>query len=114
LKLLFVCSRNRLRSPTAEAVFATCAGFETLSAGTSPDAETPVSGDLIEWADVIFAMESVHRRRLKQRFPPLLRNKKVVVLGIPDEYGYMDPTLVALLKSKVARWLEPTSLKQKD
>jgi len=34
--LLFLCSRNRLRSPTAEPVFADRPGVETASAGLSP------------------------------------------------------------------------------
>ena len=68
MNLLFVCSRNRLRSPTAEAIFSGMDGYEVLSAGTSPDAETVVSGDLVEWADTIFVMEGVHRRRLMRLF----------------------------------------------
>jgi predicted protein tyrosine phosphatase len=101
MKLLFVCSRNRRRSPTAEAVFSTLEGVESLSAGTSPDAETPVSADLIEWADVIFAMESVHRRRLQKSFGKILKAKKITVLGIPDDFEYMDPELVRILRAKV-------------
>ena len=101
MNVLFVCSRNRLRSPTAEAVFSTCEGIEALSAGTNPDAETPVSADLIEWADLVFAMESIHRRRLQQRFPALLKAKRVVVLDIPDKYKYMDPELVRILSEPV-------------
>jgi predicted protein tyrosine phosphatase len=103
LKLLFVCSRNRLRSPTAEAVFSTYPSVEASSAGTNPDADNPLSADLIEWADVIFLMEQIHRKRLNQRFPSLLKDKKVVVLGIPDDYCYMDEKLIVLLKSKVLR-----------
>jgi predicted protein tyrosine phosphatase len=105
MKLLFVCSRNRLRSPTAEAVFSAYDGVEVLSAGTNPDAENPVSADLIEWADLVFAMESVHRRRLQERFTPLFRTKRIVVLGIPDDYKYMEPELVRILEAKVAPYL---------
>jgi predicted protein tyrosine phosphatase len=101
MKVLFVCSRNRRRSPTAEAVFGRYLSVEALSAGTSPDAETPVSADLIEWADLVIAMESVHRRRLRDRFGPLLKTKKIVVLGIPDNYEYMDPELMRILEDKV-------------
>ncbi len=103
MRLLFVCSRNRLRSPSAEAVFSGRDGIEVTSAGTSNDAETPLSGDLIEWADIVLVMEPVHRQRLTQRFGALLRGKRVVVLGIPDDYGYMQPELVALLKARVGR-----------
>jgi predicted protein tyrosine phosphatase len=48
---LFVCSQNRLRSPTAEAVFSAYPGIKAISADTSTDSDVPVSGDLIEWAD---------------------------------------------------------------
>jgi predicted protein tyrosine phosphatase len=106
MNLLFVCSRNRLRSPTAEAVFAEVTGHAVLSAGTSNDAETVVSADLVEWADIIFAMEGVHRRRLNQRFAPLLRTKRIIVLGIADEYDYMDPRLIEILKEKVFQHIE--------
>jgi predicted protein tyrosine phosphatase len=102
---LFVCSRNRMRSPTAEAVFGGREGVEVLSAGTAPDAETPVSAELIEWVDIVFAMEGVHRKGLMNGFGGLLRDKRVVVLGIRDEYAYMEPVPVELLKSKVASYL---------
>jgi predicted protein tyrosine phosphatase len=113
-KLLFVCSRNKLRSPTAEVAFSAYEGVEVFSAGTSPDAETPVSTDLIEWADVIFVMESVHRKRLNERFGALLSAKSVVVLGIPDKYKYMDPELVGILKEKVFRSLPAIGVRHGD
>jgi len=59
-RLLFICSENRLRSPTAEAVFSEYDGVEAIGAGTNADAETPERGDLIEWADIVFVMEKVH------------------------------------------------------
>lgn len=101
MRLLFVCSQNRLRSPTAERVFATWEGCETDSAGLNNDAEQPLSSELIEWADVIFVMERSHLNKLRKKFKPLLHEKKVLVLDIPDEYEYMDPQLVALLEHKV-------------
>jgi predicted protein tyrosine phosphatase len=105
IKLLFVCSRNQLRSPTAEAVFSALPGVEASSAGTATDADNPISPDLIEWADVVFVMEQKHRKRVNDRFKSLLRNKKVVVLGIPDKYDYMDADLIDLLKLKVLPYL---------
>lgn len=104
-RLLFVCNRNRLRSPTAEAIFSSLPGVEASSAGTSADADNPISPELIEWADIILVMEQVHRKRINERFKSLVRNKKVVVLGIPDKYDFMDADLIALLKSKVLRYL---------
>jgi predicted protein tyrosine phosphatase len=77
-------------------------GYEVLSAGTSPNAETIISADLVEWADLIFAMEGVHRRRLNLRFGSSLRATRIVVLEIPDKYSYMDPTLIKLLQEEVS------------
>lgn len=103
--ILFLCSRNKLRSPTAEALFASHPGVEVDSAGLSDDAAVPVSSDQIEWADLIVVMEAVHRQRLNRRFGTMLRGKRVVVLNIPDDYGYMDPALVRLLKARCAHYL---------
>lgn len=101
LRILFVCSRNRLRSPTAEAIFASSPGVEVLSAGTASDAEERVSLELVEWADLIVAMEARHRRQLARTFGAELRDTRVVVLGIPDDYAYMDPVLIDLLRQRV-------------
>src|SRR3569832_1261554 len=99
--VLFVCGRNRSRSPTAEAVFGDHPDIEVASAGTSPDADTPMSTELIEWADIIFVMEKSHRQKLSARFRSLLRNSRVVCLDIPDKYAFMDPELVRILTARV-------------
>ena len=99
--VLFICSRNRLRSPTAEQVFATWPGVETSSAGLDHDAENPVTPELLAWADLIFVMERAHRTRLSTKFKPHLHDKRVVCLEIPDNFEYMDPALVRILRMKV-------------
>jgi predicted protein tyrosine phosphatase len=106
MRLLFVCSRNRLRSPTAETLFSKFPGVETASAGTSPDADNPISTDLLDWADIVFVMENVHRKRLNASFKAVLKAKKVVVLGIPDKYEYMDAQLIKVLKTKLVRYIK--------
>jgi predicted protein tyrosine phosphatase len=106
MRVLFVCSQNRLRSPTAEVVFSTVKGVEALSAGMDSDAITPISADLIEWADLILAMERTHYRRLQERFGPLLKDKRISVLRIRDEYDYMDPDLIRILREKVTPLLK--------
>lgn len=103
--ILFICSQNRLRSPTAEQVFASHPGMECTSAGLNHDAENPVTPELLEWADLIFVMEKAHRNRLASRFKEHLSGKRVICLDIPDEYDYMDPLLVRLLQVKVTRFL---------
>ena len=100
--VLFICSQNRLRSPTAEQIFSNRSGFEVASAGLNPDAETPVCSELLEWADIIFVMERAHRNRLSSKFCAFIKNKRVICLDIPDEYEFMDPALVRLLETKVS------------
>ena len=101
LRVLFVCSRNRLRSPTAEAVFAGVPGVETDSAGLAPDAETVLDAAQVDWAGLIVVMERRHRAGVARRFGARLKGKRLVCLDIPDRYGYMQPELVALLERKV-------------
>ena len=104
-RLLFLCSRNRLRSPTAETIFAEYPGVETDSAGLSADADLCLSEEQVEWADLILVMERSHRQRLNRGFAKVLRGKKVVVLDIPDDYDFMNPRLVELLRSRCAPYL---------
>ena len=103
-RLLFVCSQNRLRSPTAEQIFAAYPNIEAASAGTNHDADVPVTAELIEWADIIFVMEKAHRNILSKKFGKYLNGKRIVCLDIPDEFEFMDPTLVSLLKAKVPKF----------
>jgi predicted protein tyrosine phosphatase len=98
MNALFVCSANRLRSPTAEQVFSTWPGIETDSAGLSSG--VLLSVEQIEWADVIFVMEKAHRSKLSKDFRRHLNGKRVICLDIPDDYKFMDPALVTLLEAK--------------
>lgn len=105
LRVLFLCSLNRWRSPTAEQIFAEQPGIECSSAGLNNGADNPLTPDLVEWADLIFVMERAHKAKLSSRFESQLNGKRVICLGIPDNYQYMDPVLIRLLRSKVTRFL---------
>jgi predicted protein tyrosine phosphatase len=102
---LFICSQNKLRSPTAEAVFAKWPGIETDSAGLNNDAEVSLSPEQITWADIIFVMEKTHRNKLSKRFRKHLNRKHIVCLDIPDDYNFMDADLVKLLEVKAGKFL---------
>ena len=103
MNLLFVCTANKLRSATAETVFNEYEGIEAIGAGTDKDAPTTVSSDLVEWADVIFVMEQTHKNKVKRLFHRLLKNKRLLVLDIPDDYDFMQPELIRLLKARVGK-----------
>lgn len=104
-RILFLCSQNKLRSPTAEAIFADHPAIEVDSAGLNNDAEVPLSEEQVRWADLILVMETAHRNRLNRKFKGALAGKRVAVLGIPDDYDYMDPALIGLLKARCATYL---------
>ena len=108
INALFICSQNKLRSPTAESVFAVWPQVETDSAGLNNDAEQQLSAEQLEWADVIFVMEKAHRAKLSKRFKRHLNDKRVVCLDIPDDYDFMQPELVKLLEAKVGPFLRRT------
>lgn len=100
IKVLFVCSKNQWRSPTAEQVFRKDAGLSVRSAGTSRSARRTITVADIRWADLIFVMEDKHRARLRAQFRDELRYKTVHTLDIPDLYRFMDAELVEILRAK--------------
>jgi predicted protein tyrosine phosphatase len=104
-RALFICTQNRLRSPTAEHVFASWPGVETDSAGLGADADVPLSTEQVVWANIIFVMEKVHRNRLSTKFRSHLNGKRVICLDIPDDYEYMQEELVRLLEIKAGKFL---------
>ncbi len=105
IQVLFVCSRNRWRSPTAENVWRRHPEVRARSAGTSPNARHPVTEGDLRWADVIFVMEEKHRSRILAEFGTVVAGKRIEVLGIPDEFKFMDPELVEHLRESVGALL---------
>lgn len=105
MNALFICAKNRLRSPTAEQLFATWPGVASASAGINHDADIPVCPELLDWADLIFVMQAVHRTKLCTKFKAQLANKRIICLDIADDYGFMEPALIDLLHKRVDRHL---------
>ena len=101
--LLFICSKNQWRSPTAELLFKNHPLHNARSAGTSNGARIRVNQKTIDWADVVFVMEYKHRDILKQAFD--LRHKRLIVLGIPDDYQFNDPELAEILEVALSEYL---------
>lgn len=104
IHLLFICSRNQWRSPTAEKVYSQ-KGFSARSAGTSPNSRRTITANDIRWATHIFVMEKKHKQRVVAKFNRLIEYKKIVVLDIPDEYQFMDEELVSILNDSVEHHL---------
>lgn len=105
MKILFVCSRNRWRSRTAETIFKDHPYHEVRSAGTAADARIKVNEKLVKWADLIFVMEKRHKQLLQEKFNQSLMDKQIVILDIEDNYQYMDEELIDILKTSVNPYL---------
>jgi len=101
VKLLFLCSRNHWRSPTAEAVYQNDPRVQVRSAGVSSAARTRVSEKLLRWADLVCVMEHWQKKRLREDFPQVCGDLQIEVLDISDDYEFMDPALMELIQERV-------------
>jgi predicted protein tyrosine phosphatase len=106
-KLLFICSHNLQRSPTAERLYDGMPGYEARSAGTAAEAKTKLTAELLEWADIVFVMEQKHIEKLRAGFKASLRGRRLICLDIPDKYGYMSRDLIRLLRERLAMYIDP-------
>jgi predicted protein tyrosine phosphatase len=106
MRVLFICHQNRKRSATAERIFDKNPALEVRSAGTGADALVRVNQRMLDWADLVFTMDDHQQRDLARMFPghPVL--DKLICLGIPDQYDFLDPDLVALLRERTAPHFE--------
>jgi predicted protein tyrosine phosphatase len=105
-QLLFVCSRNQWRSPTAAALFKSSQLYVAKSAGTSDKARIKLTANLINWADQIFVMEKRHAAIIRQNYSDLVVDRSIDILNISDDYQYMDPELIEVLESRLAEYLD--------
>jgi len=104
--VLFVCTANIQRSPTAESLFQNRGGrWEAKSAGINPESGgTLLTQELVDWADLVLAMEAIHAYYIKSHFK--CGSNKLRILGIRDRYYRDDPELIQELKKKVAPILD--------
>lgn len=106
MNILFVCSRNQWRSPTAEEIYKNSRIHLVKSAGTESSARIKATAKIVAWADIIFVMEKKHKQRLIQKFPEEARAADIVVLDIDDNYQFMDTELIAMIQTGVAQYLK--------
>lgn len=105
LKVLFLCSQNKKRSPTAEEIYSEYNFLEVRSAGLNKGAVYLIDTDDIEWAEIIFVMEKKHLVNLQLKYSSLLKNKKIINLNIPDKYPFMNDRLIQLLRNSVDKYV---------
>jgi predicted protein tyrosine phosphatase len=101
-KVLFVCAQNKIRSFTAERMFAGSLLYDVKSRGVAKDARIKLTESDIRWADIIFVMEKNHKNRITKAFRPAISGKEIVCLFIEDIYDPMEEELIAVLRQKLA------------
>lgn len=105
MNVLFVCSKNKWRSRTAETIFKNIGTHIVKSAGTDEGARIKLAEKHLEWADIIFVMENKHRDIIRKKFNSSFDKNKIIVLDIDDEYQYMDEELILSIKTSVTPYL---------
>jgi predicted protein tyrosine phosphatase len=110
MNVLFLCGKARQRSPTAADLVVGWPGIRADFAGLSHDADEKLSQEQVLWADLICVMETRQAKRLRALFAKDLRDKRVVVLNIPDDFTHLQPELVALLTPKLRALLASPAL----
>ena len=103
MNVLFVCTENLVRSPTAEAIFRDLVGADrrhrARSAGTASYASRRVTTRELVWADVVPVMEPAHLTAINEHWPD--HSDKALILGVPDDYSPSEPELQAALIPKI-------------
>lgn len=102
--ILFICSRNKWRSLTAETIYKNDSNYIVKSAGTENSARIKVNGKWILWAEIIFVMKK-HKDRLIEKFSNEIHGKEIIVLDILDVYKFMDKELIEELKISVSQYI---------
>src|SRR5882757_3133717 len=102
IKILFVCTVNRMRSATAHKIFESDPRFEVDSASPDKSANTVLEPEQLDWADAVIVMEKYHRNFIKDIYPEDYGKKKIVCLHVPDDFDFMHPDLIDILKDKLA------------
>lgn len=98
--ILVVCGRNKKRSRTAEYIFKNDDRFNIRSAGLSPKSDRKISENDLNWADLVFVMETGQRAKIWDLYRHL-ELPKIEVLNIPDDYEFMNDELIEMLTDRI-------------
>ena len=109
MNVLFVCSANIDRSPTAEKMYKNVPCWQVMSAGILSDAVNPITKELIEWADHLIVMEPKHRDAVPQIDPGSIG--KILVLDIEDNFQRNSEQLIKLIEEKMKMFQDSISEK---
>ena len=98
--ILVICGRNKKRSRTAEYIFKNDDRFHIRSAGLSPKSDRKISEKDLNWAHLVFVMETEQRAKIRELYRHL-ELPEIEVLHIPDDYEFMDEELIDMLTDRI-------------
>ncbi len=93
--ILFICNQNENRSKTAEELTP-----GSKSAGLYSE-KSPVTEELMNWAETIVVFEQRQVDELKTRFPKQCFDKRLYNLDIKDLYDYGNKELTKQVREKL-------------
>jgi len=102
-RFLFVCKANLDRSPCAESLFKNHPNIQARSCGFYVEQGTEINQKLINWADIIFLMDSENQRLFFKKFKT---DKEIIVLSVDNHFCRNDPELEKILKIKLGDYLK--------
>ena len=106
VNVLFVDGKYRRRGPTAEKVFKTDHRINPRAAGLSENSKKRLKAADFAWADIVVCMERKYVPRIKIMFPNIDEFPPLEVINVSDDYIFMAPKLVSLLKEAMDEVLE--------
>jgi predicted protein tyrosine phosphatase len=110
MRVLFVCTQNKVRSLTAEHLYRVRPDLEVKSCGTANFAKNRFTRELLEWAEVVFVFDDSQLNFIEQTFGKEALGKPVVCLGLADVFTYKSDPLVVKLVAKLDPYLgRPTA-----
>lgn len=98
--ILVVCGRNKKRSRTAEHIFKNDDRFNIRSVGLSLKSDRKISENDLNWADLVFVMETDQRAKIRELYRHL-ELPKIEILNIADDYEFMNEELVEMLVDRI-------------
>ncbi len=98
--ILVVCGRNKKRSRTAEYIFKNDSRFNIRSVGLSPKSNRKISEKDLDWADLIFVMETGQRAKIWGLYRHM-ELPQIEILNIEDDYEFLNEELIELLSDRI-------------
>jgi predicted protein tyrosine phosphatase len=111
LRVLFICTQNKVRSLTAEHLYRVRADLEVRSCGTAAFAKNQLTEEVMKWADMVFIFDELQADAIEKKFGKDVFGKEIISLGLADVYQYKSESLVLKLTAKIEPYLGRPSAK---